>query len=157
LRGARSAFAQQNTWLVSTKASGATPDGVSNLCTDVQGIILSQLLRNTLEPRRAMYFSSASTELRALLTPAAQHQLRANFVEAKAFCLKVDMQDCKELREATVVEWESKDLYAADMATLAKLGSMLPALRVWPSRGAHKTPTACSGLRRGWSRARYRP
>ena len=42
---------------------------LSKLSGDEQGIILGQL-RNSLEPRLAMYFSSASTELRALLTPA---------------------------------------------------------------------------------------
>ena len=39
---------------------------LSKLSRDEQGIILGQL-RNTLEPRLAMYFSSASKELRALL------------------------------------------------------------------------------------------
>ena len=41
-----------------------------------QGIILGQLC-NTLEPRLAMYFSSACTELRALLPPAVRQQLKA--------------------------------------------------------------------------------
>ena len=48
---------------------------LSKLSGDEQGIILGQLC-NTLEPRRAMYFSSASSELRALLTPALRQQLR---------------------------------------------------------------------------------
>jgi hypothetical protein len=47
---------------------------LSKLSGDEQGIILGQL-RNTLEPRLAMNFSSASTELRALLTPAVRQQL----------------------------------------------------------------------------------
>ena len=47
----------------------------SKLSGDEQGVILGQL-RNTLEPRLVMYFSSASKELRALLPPAAQQQLR---------------------------------------------------------------------------------
>ena len=38
------------------------------------------------------------------------------------------MRDCKELREATNVRWWDKGLSAADLATLAKLGSVLPAL-----------------------------
>jgi hypothetical protein len=46
-----------------------------------------------------------------------------------ALCLKVGMRDCKELREAAVVEWWNKGLSAADLATLAKLGSVLPALK----------------------------
>ena len=48
---------------------------LSKLSGDEQGIILGQL-RNTLEPRLVMYFSSANKELRALLPPAAQQQLR---------------------------------------------------------------------------------
>ena len=70
---------------------------LSKLSGDEQGIILGQL-RNTLEPRLAMYFSSASKELRALLTPAVQQQLRTDYGEATALCLKVGMRDCKELR-----------------------------------------------------------
>ena len=99
----------------------------SKLSGDEQGVILGQL-RNTLEPRLVMYFSSASKELRALLPPAAQQQLRADYEEATALCLKMGMRDCKELREATEVDWDDKGLSAADLATLAKLGSVLPAL-----------------------------
>ena len=51
---------------------------LSTLSGDEQGIILSQLC-STLEPRRAMYFSSASSELRVLLTPAVRKQLRADY------------------------------------------------------------------------------
>ena len=47
---------------------------LSKLSDDEQGIILGQL-RNTLEPRLVMYFSSANKELRALLTPAVQQIL----------------------------------------------------------------------------------
>ena len=50
---------------------------LSNLSGDEQGIILGQLC-STLEPRRAMYFSSACTELRVLLPPAVRQQLRAD-------------------------------------------------------------------------------
>ena len=50
---------------------------LSKLSGDEQGIILGQL-RNTLEPRLAMYFSSANKELRALLTPSVQQQLRTD-------------------------------------------------------------------------------
>ena len=75
--------------------------------------ILGQL-RNTLEPRlaRHVHFSSASKELRALLTPAVQQQLRADYEEATALCLKVGMRDCKELREATIVRWRDKGVSA---------------------------------------------
>ena len=55
----------------------------SKLSGDEQGIILGQL-RNKLEPRLAMYFSSASKELRALLPPAARQQLRTDYEAATA-------------------------------------------------------------------------
>ena len=131
---------------------------LSELSGDEQGIILGQL-RNTLEPRLVMYFSSASKELRALLTPAARQQLRADYEEATALCRKVGMRDCKELREAKKVEWLGKGLSAADLATLATLGSVLPALETLclTNPQAQPAPTACSGWRRGWSRARCRP
>ena len=75
-----------------------------------------------------MYFSSASKELRALLPAAARQQLRIDYEEATALCAKVGMRDCRELREATRIEWHNKGLSEADLATLAKLGSVLPAL-----------------------------
>ena len=50
---------------------------LSTLSGDEQGIILGQLC-STLEPRLAMYFSGASSELRGLLTPAVRQQLRAD-------------------------------------------------------------------------------
>jgi hypothetical protein len=100
---------------------------LSKLSGDEQGIILGQL-RNPLEPRLAMYFSSASTELRLLLTPAVQQQLKADHEVAAALCVKMGMESCEELREATEVSWENKGLSAADLATLGLLGSMLPAL-----------------------------
>jgi hypothetical protein len=101
---------------------------LSKLSGDEQGIILGQL-RNTLVPRLVMYFSSTSKELRALLTPAERQQLRADYEEATALCVKMGTRDCKELREATEVRWFDKGLSAADLATLAKLGSVLPALK----------------------------
>ena len=131
----------------------------SKLSGDEQGIILGQL-RNALEPRLVMYFSSASKELRALLPPAARQQLRDDYEEATALCVKVGMRDCKELREAMEVEWEENGISEADLATLAKLGSVLPALEVAEARRmtqAQPAPTACCGWRRGWSRARCRP
>ena len=60
----------------------------SKLSGDEQGIILGQL-RNTLEPRLVMYFSSASKELRALLPPAAQQQLKTDYEQATALCVKM--------------------------------------------------------------------
>jgi len=100
---------------------------LSKLSGDEQGIILGQL-RNTLEPRLAMYFSSASTELRALLTPAVRQQLRDDHEVAAALCVKMGMRSCKELREAAEVSFSDKGLSAADLATLGLLGSVLPAL-----------------------------
>ena len=100
---------------------------LSKLSADEQGIILGQLC-STLEPRRAMYFSSASSELRALLTPAVRQQLRADYEAAAALCLKVGLRSCKELREAKKVEWRGKGLTADDLALLGTLGSVLPAL-----------------------------
>ena len=111
------------------KHSRAAAMSLSKLSGDEQGIILDQL-RSTVDPRLIMYFSSASKELRALLTPAVQQQLRTDYEEATALCLKMGMQGCKELREARSVCWEDKGLSAADLATLAKLGSVLPALEV---------------------------
>jgi len=101
---------------------------LSKLSGDEQGIILGQL-RNTLEPRLAMYFSSASSELRALLTPAVRLQLRTDHEVAAALCVKVGMPSCKELREAPAVRCRNKGLFAADLATLGLLGSVLPALK----------------------------
>jgi len=100
---------------------------LSTLSGDEQGIILGQLC-NTLEPRLVMYFSSASSELRALLTPAVRQQLQADHEAAAALCVKMGMR-CKELREATSVRWRNKGLSADDLATLATLGSVLPALK----------------------------
>jgi hypothetical protein len=103
------------------------PMALSTLSGDEQGIILGQL-RNTLEPWLIVYFSSASKELRALLAPAAQQQLRTDYEEATALCVKMGMQSCKELCEARMVQLVNKGLSATDLATLAKLGPVLPAL-----------------------------
>ena len=100
---------------------------LSTLSGDEQGVILGQL-RNALEPRLVMYFSSANKELRALLTPAVRQQLRTDYEAATALCLKMGMRGCKVLREARFVQCENKRLSAADLATLATLGSLLPAL-----------------------------
>jgi hypothetical protein len=101
---------------------------LSMLSGDVQRIILGQLC-NPLEPRLAMYCSSASSELRLLLTPAMRQKLRADHEAAAALCRKVGMRSCKELREAWMAAWWDKDLSAPDLATLGTLGSLLPALR----------------------------
>ena len=95
---------------------------LSKLSGDEQGIILGQLC-NTLEPRLAVYLSSASHELRAL-TPALLQQLKADHEAAAALCLKLGMQSCKELREAKTIA----PTRSADLALLGRLGSVLPAL-----------------------------
>ena len=81
-----------------------------------------------------------------------QQQLRTDYEEAMALCLKVGMRDCKELREATRIIWDAKGLSAADLATLATLGSVLPALEVlWldedsGSAGPDGVPRLAEGL-----------
>ena len=127
---------------------------LSKLSGDEQGIILGQLC-NRLEPRRAMYFSGACTELRVLLPPAVRQQLRADYEAATALCGKVGMRSCKELREATEVRCEGKGLSEADLATLATLGSVLPALvtliltETSGSAGLDGVPRLAEGLAAG--------
>ena len=75
-----------------------------------------------------MYFSSASKELRALLTPAARQQLRTDYEAATALCHKTEMRSCNQLREAKVVVFVQKVLSSDDLALLGTLGSVLPAL-----------------------------
>ena len=100
---------------------------LSTLSGDEQGIILGQLC-NTLQPCRAMYFSSASSELWVLLTLAVRQQLRADYEAAAALCVKVGLRSCKELREATKIRWYDLGLSTVDLSTLGTLGSVLPAL-----------------------------
>ena len=129
---ASTALPRAHTAMVSTRRAAAeraraAAMALSKLSGDEQGIILGQL-RNALEPRLVMYFSSASKELRALLPPAVRQQLRTDYDEATALCLKVRLRDCKALREETEIEWHGRGLSEADLATLAKLGSVQPAL-----------------------------
>ena len=101
---------------------------LSKLSADEQGIILGQLC-NALEPRLAWYFSSASSGLRVLLTPALRLQLRADHEAATTLCRKMGTS-CKKLRKAKSVDWIDKGLSATDLATLGTLGSVLPALEM---------------------------
>tara|TARA_B100000795_G_scaffold11873_1_gene8188 strand:+ start:317 stop:1612 length:1296 start_codon:yes stop_codon:yes gene_type:complete len=101
---------------------------LSKLSGDEQGILFVQLC-NVLDPRGAMYFSITSHELRDQ-TQALQQQLRAEYEVAAALCRKMGMRSCKQLREATMVNWQGKDLSAADLTTLGTLGSVLSALVV---------------------------
>ena len=99
---------------------------LSKLSADEHGIIIGQLC-NPLEPRLAWYFSSASSGLRVLLTPALRQQLSDDHEAASALCCKMGTS-CKKLREARSVSCIHKGLSAADFTTLGKLGSVLPAL-----------------------------
>ena len=75
---------------------------LSKLSGDEACIVFTQLC-NALDPRLALDLSSASHELWELTQPLRQ-QLRADHEVAAALCLKVGMQSCKELREATAIE-----------------------------------------------------
>ena len=120
---------------------------LSKLSNDVQGIILGELC-NVLEPRLALYFSSASSELRVLLTPAMRQQLRADHEVAAALCRKMQgMSSCKELREARSVWWE-EGLSAADLATLGTMGLVLPALEFLALRETGSGAAGTDGVQR---------
>ena len=97
-----------------------------SLSGDEQRILFGQLC-NVLEPRLAVYLSSASNELLEL-TQALLQQLRTDHEAATAFCLKVGLWSCKELREAKTAHWSNKGLSTTDLALLGTLGSVLPAL-----------------------------
>ena len=98
------------------------------LSPDLSGVIFSQLC-NTLDPGVAVAFSSASSELWAL-THAQRQQLKADYNAAATLSLKLGMQGCKELREATTVEMRTRTcLSEDDLATFGTLGSLLPALK----------------------------
>ena len=96
------------------------------LSGDEQRIIFSKLC-NVLDPRAAVAFGSASSELRAL-TQAERQQLSADFEAATALGWKAGKGSCKELREAKAVDWSRKGLCSDDLALLGTLGSVLPAL-----------------------------
>ena len=103
---------------------------LSKLGGDAQGIIFGQLC-NPLEPSLAVFFSSANRELRLLLTPALQQQLKAAHEAAVALCHKMGMRSCKELREATNVELGDQGLSEANLAT------PIPA---WPASAGISVP-----------------
>ena len=99
---------------------------LSSLGGDEVGVVFGRL-GNPLEQWLAVDFGSASVGLRAL-TRALTNELKAEHEVAAALCHKVGLRSCKELREATRIAWFNKGLSAADLATLGKLGSVLPAL-----------------------------
>ena len=127
---------------------------LSKLSGDEQCIIFSKLC-NALEPGVAVAFSSTNSELRTL-TQALLQQLRADHEAAAVLCrnlfkasVYVDprlpewilrqqgMICCRMLRDAKEVVWRREPspqlllpaLSADDLATLGKLGSVLPALQ----------------------------
>ena len=96
------------------------------LSDDALGVIFEGL-RNTLDPRVILALSSACHGLRALTPALLLQQLRTDHEAAAALCRKMEMS-CNELREAKRVDCRYRFLSATDLATLGKLGSMLPAL-----------------------------
>ena len=91
-------------------------------------------LWNVLEPRVAVYFSSASCELWAS-TQELRKQLRAEHEAVAALCRKLVLWSCKDLREAKKIYGNGGRLQChllspADLALLGTLGSMLPALEL---------------------------
>ena len=99
---------------------------LSKLSGDQHRSVFGQLC-NKLDPRLAVYLSSASQELREP-TQALLPQLRADHEAAAALCLEMGLQSCKELREAKRVDCRQKFLSAADLGLLGTLGLLLPAL-----------------------------
>ena len=91
------------------------------LSEEVLGTILVQLFKLQPSPTLAVYFISACRELRELLMPVLQQQLK------KALCLKVGTS-WKALREAREISWVHQGLSMADLTTLGTLGSVLPEL-----------------------------
>ena len=115
---------------------------LSKLSGDQHRSIFGNLC-NVLDPRIAVALSGVSHELREP-TQGLLQQLRADHEAAAALCQNVGtrscklsckrsckghMWSCKELREATEVEWYYKALSGTDLATLGTLGSVLPALK----------------------------
>ena len=101
----------------------ATHEGPT-LCTlgdDVLCVVFEGL-RNPLEPRFAMDFSSANRGLWAV-TQALRQQLRDEYEAAAALGLKAGLRSCKELREAKEVYWDNTGLSAADLALLGTLAT----------------------------------
>ena len=101
----------------------------SKLSGDEVGIVFSGLC-NPLEPRVSVDFGSVSRGLRVLIQ-AVRQQLRPGHEVAIKLCLKLEMMNCEQLREARTVDWnydDCHDLSVTDMATLGTLGLVLAAL-----------------------------
>ena len=113
---------------------------------------ISLWLRNVLDPRDAVAFSSVNREVRES-TQALLQQLKADHEVAAALGRKVGMRSCKELREAKVLGLVFKGLTAADLTLLGTLGSVLPALErlflVEPAAGPDGVQQLAEGLNAG--------
>ena len=94
---------------------------LSKLSGDEQRILFTQLC-NVLEPRRAVYLSSISNELREP-TQALLQQLKADHEAAAALCRKVGLRSCKELREAKEGNWYASCRSRPGVAGHAGLGA----------------------------------
>ena len=99
---------------------------------EIQQLVFGQLC-NTLDPRSAVAYSSASRGLRETMqrvdegaSKSLLEELKEENAAAAALCLKAGVQGFKALIEAKWLFW--KDLSTADLATLGKLVPVLPAL-----------------------------
>jgi len=101
---------------------------LSKLSGDEQCIIFVQLC-NVLDPRVAVAFSSASSELWAL-TQSERQQLKVGYDMATSLCRKLGWRRCKQLREAKTLDCDGRGLTLDDLALLGSLGPVLPALEV---------------------------
>ena len=124
------------------------------LSGDEQRIIFSKLC-NVLDPRAAVAFGSASSELRAL-TQAERQQLSADFEAATALGWKAGKGSCKELREAKAVGWHYAGLSFDIWHCWARWARCCRRSRSCTSTRQQPGPTACSGWLRSWARARCR-
>jgi hypothetical protein len=89
--------------------------------------VVRQTYYSPLQPRLLVYLSSASRGLGASMQ-ALLRQLKADHAAATALCSKMGLRSCKELREGKDILSHNRGLSAADLATLGKLGSVLPTL-----------------------------
>ena len=99
---------------------------LSSLGGDEVGLIFSWLA-NPLEQWLAVDFGSASSGL-WVMTKALQQELKTEHEVVAALCQNVGLRGCRGLREAQRIFWFNKGLSDDDLATLGKLGSVLPAL-----------------------------
>ena len=119
----------------SLKSRARVAMALCKLSGDEQGVIFVQLC-DVLDPGIAVALASVSNELRTA-TRVPLQQLKADHEAAAALCLKLGVQNCKELREAKKVTWTHRGLTAADLTLLGKLCSVLPALEtLWLHRSA---------------------